>query len=437
MTLRVTTPTSFGPEREYALSVVLGEFLGLDYRHETEPREDVRISMNGGGELRVADGLFSLPSDEWLPSRPLEKWDVRRDLPEAVVSEPLLHVLFGGGRMDSQRLGLDVFGGAFFMLTRYEEAISSERDEHGRFPAKASLAVAEGFLHRPLVNEYAEVLWAALRRIWPRLERRERNFRVVPTHDVDVPLSLRRPGPRGVLTAAADLARRRDPQLAAQRLRWLARGSRDDDPTATFDTLMELSERRGLRSAFYFLAGGTNGHDASYSLDDPWFRRLLRRIDERGHEIGFHGSYETFRDPELTRAELQALQRACADEGIASATRGGRQHYLRFENPTTWQIWADAGLAYDSTLGFGDRPGFRCGTCFEYPVFNVRTRQRLPLRERPLVVMERGGLAEGFETIARLKAECRRYGGDFVLLWHNDWAVGRRGREGYERALDC
>ena len=44
MTLRVSTPTSFGPEREYALSVVLGEFLGLDYRHETEPREDIRIS---------------------------------------------------------------------------------------------------------------------------------------------------------------------------------------------------------------------------------------------------------------------------------------------------------------------------------------------------------------------------------------------------------
>src|SRR5437867_13239841 len=187
MTLRVSTPTSFGPEREYALSVVLGEFLGLDYRYETEPREDVRISMNGGGDMRIADGLFSLPSDEWLPSRPLEKWDVRRDLPEAVVSEPLLPVLFGGGRMDSQRLGLDVFGGAFFMRTRYEEAISSERDEHGRFPAEASLAVAEGFLPPPLVNEYAEVLWAALRRTWPRLERRERSFRIVPTHDVDVP----------------------------------------------------------------------------------------------------------------------------------------------------------------------------------------------------------------------------------------------------------
>ena len=97
MTLRVSTPTSFGPEREYALSVVLGEFLGLDYRHETEPREDIRISMNGGGELRVADALFSLPSDDWLPLRPLAKWDVRQDLPEAVLSEPLLPVLFGAG----------------------------------------------------------------------------------------------------------------------------------------------------------------------------------------------------------------------------------------------------------------------------------------------------------------------------------------------------
>src|SRR5205823_4239631 len=78
-------------------------------------------------------------------------------------------------------------GGAFFLLTRYEEEVLTERDEHGRFPAALSLAARERFLDRPLVNEYAELLWRELRLLWPRLDRRRREFRLLPSHDVDVP----------------------------------------------------------------------------------------------------------------------------------------------------------------------------------------------------------------------------------------------------------
>jgi len=34
------------------------------------------------------------------------------------------------------------------------------------------------------------------------------------------------------------------------------------------------------------------------------------------------------------------------------------------------RAWADAGMDYDSTLSYADRPGFRCGTCSEYPAFD-------------------------------------------------------------------
>ena len=43
--------------------------------------------------------------------------------------------------------------------------------------------------------------------------------------------------------------------------------------------------------AFYFIAGGNHPNDAWYRIDQPVIRRLLRRIHERGHEIGIHFSY--------------------------------------------------------------------------------------------------------------------------------------------------
>jgi hypothetical protein len=445
LTLAVSTPSNLVPERAYAVDVVLSEFLGLEYRHEPGAGDRVEIRLDGAdARLELADDFFGRGTV--LPGEPLARWDAARVLPEATLVEPILPVLFGTEPYHGPgRLGLDVFGAAFFMLTRYEELTSGQRDEHERFPAPASIAAREGFLHRPIVNEYAEILWAALARIWPRLERQPRTYRERPTHDVDHPLTADRQARRQLVSMAGDLIRRGDAALSVRRLLWLARGARPEgDPLNTFDLLMDLSEERGLVSAFYFIAGPTQAPlDGDYSLGASWIRSLLGRIHARGHEIGLHTSYGTFRDPERTRAEAERLRRICREEGIEQEAWGGRQHYLRWENPGTWQNWEDAGLDYDSTVGFADSPGFRSGTCFEHPVFNLETRRALRLRERPLIVMEQSALSylglgeeEALDLVGDLRVVCKRFGGDFVFLWHNSQVVGRRASRMYEQALD-
>ena len=69
-------------------------------------------------------------------------------------------------------------------------------------------------------------------------------------------------------------------------------GRLDNDPYDTFDLLMGMSERHGMKSTFYFLAGNTGAVDGRYQLSDPPIRRLMRRkFRDRGHEIGLHSSY--------------------------------------------------------------------------------------------------------------------------------------------------
>jgi hypothetical protein len=53
------------------------------------------------------------------------------------------------------------------MLARYKEVARSDRDEHDRFPAAASLTHQEGFFERPIVNEYLEILWSCVKRLLP------------------------------------------------------------------------------------------------------------------------------------------------------------------------------------------------------------------------------------------------------------------------------
>jgi hypothetical protein len=469
--LEIKTPASYRAEREYVIDVLVNDFLGLRHTIAREARDDVAIALAGddsGRRLVLPDALFAIPPSDWLtpaslPETPLERWDVSGSALEPDVPTPPLPVLFGGRLANGSflevseaglRLGLDIFGSAFFMLTRYEEAARPERDALGRFPGGSSIADREGFLRRPVVNEYLEVLWAALTSLWPRLERKRGTFRERATHDVDWPLcgtaSL-----RGVLKRAlGEAVLGRDPILARDRLvssLHRRRGRLEDDLCYTFDFIMDVGEEHGVQSSFNFITDHTGGLlDGSYSMDDPLIRGLLRRIHGRGHEIGLHPSYETFLNAEQTRAEFDELKRACEEEAIQQSSWGGRQHFLRWENPTTWQNWEEAGLDYDSTLGYPERVGFRCGVCFEYPVFNLRTRKRLRLRERPLVVMEMslfGDRPVNFERalgreheraradIAELKEACRVHGGEFVFLWHNSRLVSRRARAVYRQAV--
>jgi peptidoglycan/xylan/chitin deacetylase (PgdA/CDA1 family) len=373
--VQVVHPPGYPAERAYAARVVLGEWLGLEYTLAEGAVAAWELHCNGA-TVSVPDAVFGAPEADWLT-------------------------------VDA---GDDVFGTVFLLLTRYEETVLAERDEHDRFPVNAT----RQDLLRPEADDLALSLRRQLEQVAPRLEPRRHPFRVVPSHDVDYPFA----SPRLRLSAL------RRGQL---------RAALPHDPFDTFDLLMDESEQRGLRATFFFLADGS-----IYSLDDPRIRALLKRIHVRGHELGLHGGYETFREPARLKAELERLVGVCAEERVRQHAWGGRQHFLRWENPTTWQAYEEAGLAYDATLGYSARPGFRAGTCREYPVFDLSSRQELRLRERPLVLMDTPTLDRidnPEATIRRLREECERVGGDFTVLWHNNWLVTDRQRRLLQAAL--
>lgn len=225
-----------------------------------------------------------------------------------------------------------------------------------------------------------------------------------------------------------------------------ARGSYKNDPLNTFDFLMNESEKRNLVSEFYFMTGdGSSSFDGTYSIDQPHVRKLIARIHSRGHIIGYHASYNTMRDQDALKREVQHFFAVMEDLGIEQSAWGGRQHYLRFSNPSTWRNWAEAGLDYDSTLSFADHVGFRSGTCHEYPVYDLKSRRQLSLRERPLIVMEGTCLGEqymdiGFDGLLdqcqELASRCRAVAGTFLFLWHNSSLILERARSTYQTLLN-
>ena len=330
----------------------------------------------------------------------------------------------------------DILGLVYWMLARLEEVNppASVLDNHGRFPATASHGFKHGYLERPVVDEWLHILGQVIQRNWPGIALKQHQFRMKVSHDVDGPSRYAFRSWPGIARAMAGDILKRGDVGAALRAPWIRLNSGDclhpADPANTFDWIMDVSDQHGLTSAFYFICGRTAPqYDADYEPEHPAIRALMRRIHQRGHEIGLHPSYNTYQTSSTIVAEAKRLRAVTESEGIRQTEWGGRMHFLRWEHPTTLRAWDAARMDYDSTLSYADRPGFRCGTCFEYPAFDPVAQQMLKLRIHPLVVMECTvmaprymGLGTGevaFAKFKQLKDACRAVNGCFTLLWHN------------------
>lgn len=348
-------------------------------------------------------------------------------------------------------IGYDILGLTYWMLSRREEVEHGLGDRYSRFPVELSHAYQHGYLHRPIVDEWLFILRQVLQRQWPTLVLRPLHYSMRVSHDIDESSRYAFKSLRGLTRVVAiDVLRHRNwlAPLRALYVRFKARRELiAGDPANTFDWLMSLSERYGLTSAFYFICGRTHPTmDADYEPEAPAIRHLMRKIHSRGHEIGLHPSFDTFTRPEVIAAEAERLRQICAEEGIHQQAWGGRMHYLRWSHPLTMRAWDQAGMTYDSTLGYADLPGFRCGTCYEYPAFDPVARESLNLRIRPLVAMEVTvmsskymGLGCGPQAVAEfgnLINACRAVGGCFTLLWHNSNLSMAAERALYETVLE-
>lgn len=420
--LRIEIPPGFEAEKAYSLAVLVGELNGIPFEWSINGESPhYRLFLPNGAALILEDHFFGRQRGNTAPSADAIPVQAVRLHHPFEAQEDICGVFgraFFSLAGQTAVCGIDLVASAFFMLSRWEEQVRPERDQYGRFPAKAALAVRNGFIGRPVVNEYADFIWQMLLRLGWNQPRLERNVRLHLSHDVDHP-RLWWSAPDRLRTLGGSVFGRADMAEASW---WLKRRMfRQRDPYDIFEEWMDFSEKNGLVSHFNFLGKRPPGADAYYDLQHPFVRQLLRRIAVRGHVIGFHPSREAHAKAEVFRGELDSLRRT-----VAEPVTTGRQHFLCFSTPETWQRWNDAGMTWDSTLGYPETEGFRCGICCEFPVFNFRTRRALALREKPLIAMDvtlakyRNYTPEqAFEQLQKLRRHVAKHGGEFVLLWHN------------------
>ncbi len=368
----------------------------------------------------VASGFFSSPhygTKASLPTLPLKELNG-------------IPILYGEPRIEriENRIVLhaDIVASTYFMISRYEELTlePTDFDEHSRPIGKKSFAARAGFLMRPIVDEYRNLLRSLLAETGVSLPPIQNTFSQINlTHDVDSISHYRRL--RGF---AGGLKRLFSPD--SDNLLTIFRSLRklSNDPAQTFDFITANDAKLTCANKIYFLKAATEFHPLDYpkySLTGKDFNRTIKLITSANPDarFGLHTSYASGSKPELIEKELEKLTTA-----LNTQIYYNRYHYLRSTSPDDMTYLADNDITDDYTIAYADTVGFRLGTTRTVQWINPTTRHLTALHLHPLTIMDctlsnsnymNLNEADATKTAMEIIETVRKYNGELTLLWHN------------------
>lgn len=192
-----------------------------------------------------------------------------------------------------------------------------------------------------------------------------------------------------------------------------------ESPYINFIQIMQLEEKYGAKSSFYFITAKEDPRRFRYDIND--IKNELGIISDSGWEVGLHGGYYSYNSFEDIVTEKKKLE-----DVLGQKITGFRNHYLRFKVPDSWELLSKAGFKYDTTFGYNDMIGFRNGMCHPFRPYNLNQDKEIDILEIPLVIMD-GSL---FEITSSLEeawkyAKClidivEKYNGVITVLWHTN-----------------
>lgn len=395
------------PRLRYIAGVILDDILGLPWEIVTDRRKLGKhpvinySSENITGAFRISPASLLFETGTRQQELILSEW---KGLP----------VFFQEPDAD---LPFDIFAASFYMVSRYEEYLDFQPDEHGRFKASSSLAFKNNFLTIPVVDLWAREFSKALLKRYPTLVFRRNEFSAFVTIDSDQPFAYLG---KSLLTSFSGLIRDLASGDGHAGDRYKVVTHEKKDPFEVYDYIIDSIEKYNAEAIFFFPTGDHSKYDTNPSWKNKEYRVLISKITGK-FRSGLHPSYQSQGKYNLLDQELQRFKSITGKDIISS-----RFHFIRLSFPSSYADLIKAGIREDYSMGFPDEPGFRAGIARPFHFYNVTEDLQTDLKIVPFQVMDATlyqyknlNAAASKEVVAGLIDQTRSAGGQFVSLWHN------------------
>jgi hypothetical protein len=323
-------------------------------------------------------------------------------------------------------LEFDPFAAAFYLVSRYEEYLPYRKDKYGRYSVEESLAHKNGFLQRPLVNQWAIHTGKILSERFPGFKFPGTKYKFVPTIDIDAAWAYKHKGFFRVIGGLLNSILHLDFKNVADRLKVLSGIKKD--PFDTFNYQLNLQKKYKFKPIYFILFAEYGFNDKNIPVQNRQFQMLVKSLSDYA-VVGIHPSYGSHESPKKLRREVENLSKVLNREITKS-----RQHFLKLLMPTTYRNLINLDITDDYSMGFAGQPGFRAGICSSFNFYDLDLDIETHLRIHPFTLME-GTLSDymglepekAMEYIRELIKEVKAVNGTFISLWHNE-SLGNEGR---------
>jgi len=242
-------------------------------------------------------------------------------------------------QVESSVIPFDIFSASFYLATRYEEYLPSERDEHQRFMPKCSLAAKNQFLEKPLINCWVLRFADVIERECEGFKFQRSTFSYLPTFDIYNAWAFKHKGlTRGILASANDLLHGRL-KTVLQRISVLL--NFEKDPYANYDFMEETMSSFQFKPFIFFLMNSDGKYDRAISFRNHAFQKLIKDLSSFA-TIGLHPSYVSNSNTDFLNIEKERL-----DQVLEQNVELSRQHFLKLSFPGTYRNLASAGIVAD------------------------------------------------------------------------------------------
>lgn len=316
-------------------------------------------------------------------------------------------------------LPFDPFAASFYMVSRYEEYLPYIRDKYGRFHASESMAMKNGFLHKPVVNIWAREIGKIIKKRHREFITSPQKYKHLPTIDVDVAFAYKYRCLLRTTGAYIKSLLNFDFKTMAERTKVIFGYA--DDPFDTYSYQIDIHNRYNLKAAYFILFGNYGEYDKNIFFQNHKYHELIKSLADYA-DVGIHPSYSSNDDPKKLKKETELLSQVLKKEITIS-----RQHYLKIDLPITYRNLLNLGISHDYSMGFAIEPGFRAGICTSFNFYDLDMDNETALRVHPFTVMD-GTLCDykemspdqAINEIKSLIDEVKAVDGEFISLWHND-----------------
>jgi hypothetical protein len=329
-------------------------------------------------------------------------------------------------------LGFDLFAAIFYLLTRYEEYLPHQKDMYGRYAHENSAAYKENFLHLPLINIWLEDFKKILIEKDPALNFKDSKFTFLPTYDIDIAWSFRNKGFRRNFGGILQLLLKGRFRKVIYRIRVVRK--KRQDPYDAYEWMDQLHDQFQLHPIFFFLVAKEKGkYDRNIDVTNAEFKQLIQSVSLK-YPIGLHPSWASGDIPSLLTKEKLTLEQI-SNQNITLS----RQHYIRFELPSTYRKLLALGFTHDYSMGYGSINGFRASIATSYYWYDLKNEEKTSLLIHPFCFMDANAYYEEKLTPEAALEELKQYyqviksvQGTMITIWHNSFLGTSEELEGWK-----